>query len=130
MNGRQPRAWVRVSHRTKDLHPSKERWEVAYEDPDAELQAPYQGSIHHESAADKWADDFRDSTRNGTYVDPERGKHTLATVAGEYLDTTHFPKARTATGDYSSRTPHRPRSRRRSDPSRTVRSAMSRCGGG
>ncbi|GAA1620844.1 hypothetical protein GCM10009789_87720 [Kribbella sancticallisti] len=98
MSGRQPRAWVRVSHRTKNLHPSKKRWEVAYEDPTQNYKRRTKGGFTTKGVADKLADDFRDSTRNGTYVDPERGRHTFATVAEEYLDTTHFPKARTADG--------------------------------
>lgn len=93
---------------------------MAYEDPDAELQAPYQGWIHHESAADKWADDFRDSTRNGTYVDPERGKHPLATVAGEYLDTTHFPEGADG-GRLPATTPHEHRTDRDPGDVRTPR---------
>jgi integrase len=94
------RAWVRKSHRTKDLHPSKQKWEVLWTDPEATpaYKKRTKGGFQTRSAAQDWADDFLNQTRSGTYTDPTRATITFHTIAKEWLAAQHFDRRHTANG--------------------------------
>lgn len=96
---REAKAWVRKSHRTKHLHPSKQRWEVIYEDPHHPTKPPYtertKGGFPTKAAAEDWAKDHRDRTRSGAYTDPIKGTATLSEVAARWVEATPFKRINT-----------------------------------
>lgn len=100
MNDKRLKAWVRKSHRTKHLHPDKQKWEVIWTDPEADR--PYKqrtkGGFTSKAAAQAWATDFLDRARNGTYTDPKRADVTFREVADEWLAAQHFDRRHTANG--------------------------------
>lgn len=78
---RQLKAWVRVSYRTRDLHPGKKRWEVIYTDPEHPTR-PFgqrtKGGFRSKQSAQEWADDFLNRARSGSYTDPLKAEATFA----------------------------------------------------
>jgi len=82
-----PRAWVRVSHKTKDLPASKRRWEVVYEDPNNGFKRRTKGGFSTKAAAEEWSVDFTKDARAGDWVDPALGDASLRTVAEAWLPT-------------------------------------------
>lgn len=88
-----PRAWVRVSHRTKDLPASKRRWEVVYEtgeyrDDGTPIRRTKGGFLTRTEAGE-----YRDketpaakSHAGQAWVDPMRGDRTFQSVAEAWLD--------------------------------------------
>ncbi|UMG92834.1 tyrosine-type recombinase/integrase [Nocardioides sp. TF02-7] len=98
---REAKAWVRKSHRTKHLHPSKQKWEVIWEDPEHDRK-PYtertKGGFTSKAAAEEWAKDHRERTRSGAYTDPTRAEVTFRTLAEEWLAAQHFDRRHTANG--------------------------------
>lgn len=99
---REAKAWVRKSYRTKDLHPSKQKWEVIWTDPEHPTKKPYtertKGGFTSKGQAQEWADDFLKRMRNGTYTDPTKGEAQFRAVAGEWLSAQHFDRRHTANG--------------------------------
>ncbi|GAB3812057.1 Arm DNA-binding domain-containing protein [Kribbella italica] len=95
MNDRKPCAWVRKNARTKNLHPSKQKWEVIYEDPHANppFKQRTKGGFRTKKAAEDWANDWTDPTN--PHVDPLKSSEPFESVASEYLGSRHFPKANT-----------------------------------
>ncbi|MFC7494531.1 MULTISPECIES: tyrosine-type recombinase/integrase [unclassified Nocardioides] len=87
-----PRAWMRVSHKTKDLPASKRRWEVVYEDPNNGFKRRTKGGFPTKTAAERWRDDeFLQPARQGEWVDPARGDALFKDVAEAWLPT-YVPK--------------------------------------
>ncbi|MBZ5739767.1 tyrosine-type recombinase/integrase [Nocardioides mangrovi] len=86
-----PRAWVRVSHKTKDLPASKRRWEVVYEDPNNGYKRRTKGGFASKAAAEEWSADFTQDARRGEWVDPARGDALFRDVATQWLPT-YVPK--------------------------------------
>lgn len=89
-----PRAWVRVSHRTKDLHPTKRRWEVVYETgrmkPNGEPERRTKGGFPNKAAAEHYRDretPYGKQNAGEPWVDPASGDVTFQTVAEEWLGT-------------------------------------------
>ena len=83
-----PRAWVRISHRTKDLPKDKRRWEVVYEDPQQNYKRRTKGGFRSKADAERWRDhEFLQPARAGHWVDPARGDATFASVAEAWLST-------------------------------------------
>ncbi|WP_426241851.1 tyrosine-type recombinase/integrase [Nocardioides sp. LHG3406-4] len=87
-----PRAWVRVSHRTKDLPTSKRRWEVLYEDPHADppLKKRTKGGFTSKGDAERWRDEDSPAAKhnaNQPWADPVRGDRLFQEVAEEWLAT-------------------------------------------
>lgn len=91
------RAWVRVSHRTKDLHPSRKRWEVVYADPGTKSRRT-KGGFKTKGEAQEWAEEFTGSVRRGQWVDPEHGRVSFRKLAGEWFSAQHFERHHTANG--------------------------------
>jgi integrase len=98
MNDNRLKAWVRKSYRTKDLHPSKQRWEVIWTDPHA--NPPYKqrtkGGFPNKSSAQAWANDFLREARNGTYTDPDKAEVTFRDLAQEWMEHQSFKRLNTA----------------------------------
>lgn len=99
---REAKAWVRKSHRTKDLHPSKQKWEVIWTDPEHPSKKPYsqrtKGGFTSKAQAQTWATEFLDRVRSGTYTDPAKATVTFKAVATEWLAAQHFNRRHTANG--------------------------------
>ncbi|KAA1423196.1 tyrosine-type recombinase/integrase [Nocardioides antri] len=95
---REAKAWVRRNDRTKDLHPSKQKWEVLWTDPEQAYKKRTKGGFSSKAAARAWADDFLDRVRNGRYTDPARAEVTFRTLAEEWLAAQHFDRRHTANG--------------------------------
>lgn len=97
MNDRKPRAWVRKNARTKNLHPSKQKWEVIYEDPNASpsFKQRTKGGFKTRALAQGWADDWTDPAN--PHLDPVSAATPFPVVAREFIDGKHYPKARTRT---------------------------------
>lgn len=97
---REAKAWVRKSHKTKNLHPDKQRWEVIWTDPEATpaFKQRTKGGFQTKRAAEEWASDFLGRARTGTYTDPTKSEATFKTVAGEWLAAQHFDRRHTANG--------------------------------
>jgi hypothetical protein len=97
MSKQKPRAWVRVSHRTKDLHPSKQRWEVIYSEPGQKQRT--KGGFPTKGAAEDWADDFLSKTRHGqSWIDPKQADITFRDMAKLWFNSQHFDRSQTAHG--------------------------------
>ena len=99
---REPKAWVRKSHKTKDLHPSKQKWEVIYTAPEHPTRKPYsqrtKGGFTSKAQAQAWASEFLDRVRAGTYTDPTKAEATFRAVATDWLAAQHFNRRHTANG--------------------------------
>lgn len=89
------KAWVRRSHRTKDLHPSKQKWEVLWTDPDRAYRKRTKGGFTSKSAAQGWAADFLDRARRGDWIDPERARATFRAVADQWHASQNYERERT-----------------------------------
>ena len=78
------KAWVRRSHRTKDLHPSKQKWEVIWTDPE-HPDKPYKqrtkGGFSTKTSAQAWVDDFLSRAHAGRYTDPAKAEATFLDLA-------------------------------------------------
>jgi len=85
------RAWVRVSHRTKDKPATKKRWEVVYEDPNNGFKRRTKGGFRSKGEAEDWRDEFAQDARKGSWVDPARGDVEFRTVAQDWLATYTSP---------------------------------------
>lgn len=95
MSKQKPRAWVRVSHRTKELHPSKQRWEVIYSEPGHKQRT--KGGFPTKASAEDWADDFLSKTRHGqSWIDPKQGDITFRDMARLWFNAQHFERSHTA----------------------------------
>ncbi len=92
------KAWVRPSHRTKNLHASKKRWEVLWTDPNATpaYKKRTKGGFPSKKSAQDWADDFLNRNRNGTYTDPAKAEVTFAEEAKAWFADQHFDRRHTA----------------------------------
>jgi integrase len=78
-----PRAWVRVSHRTKDA--KVKRWEVLYEDGNRKRT---KGGFASKQAAEHWRDHDSPAAKfnaDQPWVDPAKGDVQFKTVAQEWL---------------------------------------------
>ncbi|MBF4768341.1 site-specific integrase [Nocardioides agariphilus] len=89
-----PRAWVRVSQRTKakNIPANKRRWEVLYEDPNADppFKKRTKGGFQTKAAAERWRDEESPAAKHNAgqpWVDPSRGDVTFQAVAEEWLAT-------------------------------------------
>lgn len=82
-----PRAWVRVSNRTKDRPSKQRRWEVVYEDPRDGFKRRTKGGFPTKGEAESWHSEFLQEARSGSWVDPARGDVTLHKVAQDWLAT-------------------------------------------
>lgn len=89
------RAWVGISHRTKDLPRKDRRWEVAYEDPDDEFKRRRKGGFKTKDEAEDWRITFLGQAKAGTWHDPARGDRLFKEVAEEWFDSQVFAKANT-----------------------------------
>ena len=93
-----PRAWVRVSYRTRNLPKSRRRWEVVYEtggfrvDKHGDLQPVRRtkGGLHTKDAAERYRDEETPAAKHSqrqAWVDPQSGDVTFQVVAEEWLST-------------------------------------------
>lgn len=84
---KQLKAWVRQSHRTKDAHPDKKRWEVIWTDPHRNYRQRTKGGFKTKKLAQGWADDFLTKARRHEYIDPEAQAITFGEFAEKWLRT-------------------------------------------
>lgn len=98
MSKPKPRAWVRISHRTKDLHPSKQKWEVLWTDPGQDFKKRTKGGFSTKRSAQEWAEQFLSDTRIGEWSDPSKVTPTFAAVAQQWIDERTFERALTEYG--------------------------------
>ncbi len=87
-----PRAWVRVSHRTRKFPADRRRWEVVYEDPTSApaFKKRTKGGFHSKGDAERWRDQESPAAKTNAkqpWVDAANGDVTFQSVAEEWLGT-------------------------------------------
>lgn len=81
-----PRAWVRVSHKTKER--KNPRWEVVYEESNPPFKRRTKGGFPSKAAAERWRDQESPAAKDNAgqpWVDPAHGDITFQAVADEWL---------------------------------------------